>query len=140
MERRKGAIPLGSPRLIMNSTVTSAINFGLSALIFAMVLAYALSPITNIQKEFEISPGTVDTVYSVQTKIPEEVLFTGTEVISSIYKLNLDGITVKVNGITFGTPKDVKDKLFHISKYANYSQTITYDTKGKVAYITYTSK
>ncbi|UZN01250.1 hypothetical protein OL548_34425 (plasmid) [Lysinibacillus sp. MHQ-1] len=69
-----------------------------------------MSPITNIQKEFEISPGTVDTVYSVQTKIPEEVLFTGTEVISSIYKLNLDGITVKVNGITFSTPKDVKEK------------------------------
>ncbi len=124
----------------MNSSVYSAINIGLSALLFAITLAYALSPITNIQKEFEISPGTVDTVYSVQTKIPEEVLFSGAEVISSIYKLNLDGITVKVNGTTFSTPKDVKDKLSYISKYANYSQSITYDTKGKVAYISYVTK
>ena len=122
----------------MNSTVSSAINIGISALLFAIALAYALSPITDIQKEFEISPGTVDSVYSVQTKIPEKVLFSGAEVISSIYKLNLDGIAVSVNGISFSTPKDVKDKLFYISKYANYSQSITYDTKGKVAYITYT--
>ncbi|MEB2280153.1 hypothetical protein LAV73_09105 [Lysinibacillus xylanilyticus] len=124
----------------MNSSVYSAINIGLSALLFAITLAYALSPITNIQKEFENSPGTVDTVYSVQTKIPEEVLFSGAEVISSIYKLNLDGITVKVNGTTFKTPKDVKDKLSYISKYANYSQSITYDTKGKVTYISYVTK
>ncbi|MFY0519317.1 hypothetical protein ACOMCU_16040 [Lysinibacillus sp. UGB7] len=126
--------------MFMNSSVFSALNIGFSALIFAMALAYALSPITDIQKEFEISPGTVDTVYSVQTKIPEEVLFGGTEVISSIYKLNLDGVTVKVDGITFSTPKDVKDKLFYISIYANYSQSIKYDTSGIVAYISYDSK
>jgi len=88
----------------MNSPVYSAMSIALSALLFAMALAYALSPITSIQKEFEISPGTVDTVYSVQTKIPEEVLFSGAEVISSIYKLNLDGITVKVNGTTLTSP------------------------------------
>lgn len=124
----------------MNSSVYSAINFGLSAFLFVITLAYALSPITNIQKEFEVSPGTIDTVYSVQTKIPEEVLFNGAEVISSIYKLNLDGITVEVNGVTFSTPKDVKDKLNYISSYTKYSQSVVFDANGEVAYITYTSK
>lgn len=123
----------------MNTSSQNIIKLAFATFVFAIALSYALSSILETQKEFEYSPGTEDTVYSKQTKIPEEVRFSGAEVIGSIYKLSLDGIAVTVDGIAFNTPKDLKDKQITILKNATYSQIVNFKPDGSIADITYLS-
>lgn len=125
----------------MTRSVTTIMYMGFSGFIFMMALTYALSSITANQDQFEVSPGTEGSVYTKATAIPEEVLFSGFEVMSSLYKLNFeDGITVKVDHLTFSTAKDIKEKIPLISKYAKYSQSFDFSTDGSISTITYVSE
>ncbi|MEK5187120.1 hypothetical protein [Solibacillus sp. FSL W7-1324] len=124
-----GAVLRGSQPL-MNKTVSEAIWFTLTTLTFSLALAYALTPLFQIQKEFEISPGTEGSVYVKQTEIPEEPLFTGAQIISSIYKLDFDETTVNVDGNLFERQTDLKTKQSIILPYAEYKQTIQYSGSG----------
>lgn len=124
-----GAVLRGSQPL-MNKTVSEAIWFALTTLTFSLALAYALTPLFQIQKEFEISPGTEGSVYVKQTEIPEAPLFTGAQIISSIYKLDFDETTVNVDGNVFERQTDLKTKQSIILPYAKYKQTIQYSGSG----------
>lgn len=125
----------------MNSSSTTAIYMALSGLIFIIGLTYALSSITANQEHFENSPGTEGTVFYERTEIPKEILFTGYEVVSSIYKLNFDeGFTVQVDSLSFSTPKDIKDKLALIPTQLEYSQSISYAADGSISTILYVSQ
>lgn len=124
-----GVVLRGSQPL-MNKTVSEAIWFALATLTFSLALAYALTPLFQIQKEFEISPGTEGSVYVKQTEIPEAPLFTGAQIISSIYKLDFDETTVNVDGNVFERQTDLKTKQSIILPYAEYKQTIQYSESG----------
>ena len=129
MKGGMGAAYRGS-QPFMNKTVSEAIWFALATLTFSLALAYALIPLFQIQKEFEISPGTKGSVYELHTEIPQEPLFTGAQIISSIYKLDFDEYTVNVDGNVFERQTDLKTKQGIIIPYATYNQTIQYTTSG----------
>lgn len=124
----------------MKNTVQSTFFLIFAVIVFYTALTYTVNPITTIQKEFEYAPGTEDSVYIHEIAIPEEPLFSGPQIVGSLYKLNLDNFTVVVNNITFSTPRDIKEKLNSIPINLKYKQTIQFNTDGTISTITYTGQ
>lgn len=120
-----------------NSTV-QAFYIALSLLLFTAGLAYTVSTITQVSAEFDEIQDHERSPYFMETNIPEEILFTGAEVIGSLNKLNFEGLTVNLNGVLFNNAKEFNDKQHYISTYAYYKQTFDFNTDGSVKTIYFT--
>jgi len=124
-------------QLFMTSSTTQGIFLSFSIVLFLLGLAYTVSTITSSGAAFDTLIEDTHSAFFMETEIPEEIVFSGAEVIGSLYKLNFDVVTVNLNGIIINTAKDFIDMQHMIVIDARYKQTITHNTDGTTHTIYY---
>mgnify|MGYP006979252251 CR=1 FL=1 len=123
----------------MISSITQSYKYAFSLIIFIIALAYTVFLTTDAKSGFDELP-TTQTVYSVNTKIPKEVNWTGSQVVGKLYRLSEDNIPIVVNGVTFSSDQDVMVNQGIIHLNGLYKQEVEYDTNGKVIRLMFTSQ
>lgn len=93
-------------------------------------LAYTVYDTIDNKEAFDSIP-TNQTVYNVQTEIPQEVLWTGSQIVGKLYRLTEEAYPIQVGTLVFTTDEDVSDYQHLISLTASYKETIQIDTEGK---------
>jgi hypothetical protein len=121
---------LSHSRLYMKESVTEIIYMWLAATFFIFGLAYALSTITILSAEFDEAKGTEGTTFIKETEIPEEVTYSGAEVIGSLYKLNFDEIMVDFEGQSIISTKDFNRLQPTIGPTNRYSMNFVSNNDG----------
>lgn len=127
--------------LFMNKSVIGVIELAFASMIFLAALVYMIYQTTDIAPAFdEIAPSQA-TVYSIQRDIPneEDVAWTGAQVVGKLYRLTEDDVEIRVNGVSFRTDADVIRLGDTINKYSKYTQSVSYDTNGKMTMIDFTT-
>lgn len=122
----------------MSETSTNAIFFAFSVLITMSALAYTFWSMTEWSGAYDHVP-THHTVYIEDTQIPEEVKWTGNQVVAKLYRLTDEGVPIVVDGRLFQSDLDVKKFQSTISLQKKYQQSIEWDGTGKFSKIIFTS-
>lgn len=120
--------------------VGNALNFVFSFSIFLGALAYTVFMTTNeIPAAFD-ELSTTQTVYHVQTAIPNEesIYLTGVQVVGKLYRLTENHTVIKVDGVLFETDKDLEKQQRYINLKALYKQEFVFNTLGEVNMIMFT--
>lgn len=125
------------PLFKMFTTNNRFLKYVFAFSMFLTALAYIVFLTTEIHSGFDELP-TSQTVYNVHTKIPDEVNWTGAQVVGKLYRLTEDNVPIVVNGMTFSTDVDVMNKQNLIDLHALYNQAVEYDANGKIVKITFT--
>lgn len=126
------------PHLLMTNTTIRMIFMATAGLVFCFALAYTVSTITSVSTEFNQVPEARETVYILDTEIPEEVHFTGAEVIGSLYKLNFeDNLQVNIDGVVIRNSKEFSKRQSVLNLTAEYKQTLIFGNEGNVQTIFY---
>ncbi|MBO0589271.1 MULTISPECIES: hypothetical protein [unclassified Sporosarcina] len=103
-------------------------------------LAYTFWSMTEWPDHYKLVPSAA-TVFVEQTDIPEDVPFTGAQVVAKLYQLSEDNIPIIVDGFLFRTDEDVR--LYQgsvVSLRELYEWVVKVDTDGKVSEISFYRK
>lgn len=92
-------------------------------------LAYTVYLGTDVKDAFDDIP-TTQTVYNVQTKIPEEVLWTGSQLVGKLYRLTEEDYPIQVGSLVFSTDADVEKYQHLISLTSSYKSKVILDNEG----------
>ncbi|SPU40647.1 Uncharacterised protein [Lysinibacillus capsici] len=92
-------------------------------------LAYTVYLGTDVKDAFDDIP-TTQTVYNVQTKIPEEVLWTGSQLVGKLYRLTEEDYPIQVGSLVFSTDADVEKYQHFISLTSSYKSKVILDNEG----------
>lgn len=123
----------------MNSTIQSYVGFALGTLMTMTALAYTFWSMTGWPGYFQLVPSAA-TVFVEQTDIPEEVSWTGTQVVAKLYQLSdEENLSIVVDGFTFESIEDVEANQWRVSLQALYTQDIQ-SSNGQVSKIIYSLK
>lgn len=122
----------------MNETSSNAIFFAFSVLITMTALAYTFWSMTEWSNAYDHVPSNA-TVYIEDTQIPEEVKWTGDQVVAKLYRLTDEGVPIVVDGRLFQSDIDVKKFQSTVSLTGKYQQSIEWDGSGKFNKIIFTS-
>ncbi|MCM3390209.1 hypothetical protein LG296_21215 (plasmid) [Ureibacillus chungkukjangi] len=123
----------------MTNPIISMYKYVVSLLLFLGALAYTVFSITETQSAFDELP-THQTVYNVQTQIPEDVYWTGAQVVGKLYRLTEDNVPVVVDGFTYLTDKEVRDNQNLVNLDALYKRKFSFNDKGEIESIYFTTK
>ncbi|USK57796.1 hypothetical protein LIS82_27885 (plasmid) [Cytobacillus solani] len=121
----------------MTKTISTFINFSFAALMMVTALAYPFWSMTDWPKAYELVPSAA-TVYIEETKIPEEVTWTGNQVVAKLYRLSEENIPIEVNGRLFQYESEVKQFQSTVPLNALYKKQIELNETGNVAKIIFT--
>ncbi|MBD8523758.1 hypothetical protein [Lysinibacillus fusiformis] len=94
-------------------------------------LAYTVYLGTEVKDTFDDIP-TTQTVYNVQTKIPEEVLWTGSQLVGKLYRLTEEDYPIQVGSVVFSTDEDVQKYQHLISLKSSYKSKVILDSEGQL--------
>ena len=92
-------------------------------------LAYTVYLGTDVKDAFDDIP-TTQTVYNVQTKITEEVLWTGSQLVGKLYRLTEEDYPIQVGSLVFSTDADVEKYQHLISLTSSYKSKVILDNEG----------
>lgn len=104
---------------------------------FLSSLAYTVFMTTDINNGFKELP-TTETVYNTQLEIPEEVLWTGAQVVGKLYRLTENDYPVVVGTEVFQTDEDVKNKQRFIHLQGLYKLDTILNSDGNIQRIVFT--
>lgn len=124
---------------IMTKTISDFINFSFGALMMVTALAYTFWSMTDWPKAYELVPSAA-TVFIEETKIPEEVTWTGNQVVAKLYRLSEENIPVEVNGRLFQYESEVKQFQSTVPLNALYKKEIKLNKTGNVTKIIFTQQ
>lgn len=102
-------------------------------------LTYVFWDMQNWPKSYELVSDAA-TVYIEDTKIPNEILWTGTQVVSKVKRLGDELVPIEVDAITFQTEEDILAKINQIPLLEEYLQEIELNGEGNITKIIYNSK
>lgn len=122
----------------MNETIMNAIDFAFAVLVTMAALAYTFWSMTDIPDAYELVPSGA-TVFIEDTQIPEEINWTGDQVVSKLYRLTEEGTPIVVDGRLFQSDLDVMKFQSTIALNGNYKQSMEWDATGKVYKIIFTT-
>lgn len=100
-----------------------------SLIVFLAAFTFIVYEATSAIHHFDELPGS-NTVYTVNTEIPEEILWTGAQVVGKLYRISEDEIPIQVGAQVFHNDKDVMRYQAAVPLQAKYKQTIDYDGEG----------
>ncbi|MED3575057.1 hypothetical protein [Cytobacillus praedii] len=123
----------------MTKTISDFINFSFGALMMVTALAYTFWSMTDWPKAYELVPSAA-TVFIEETKIPEEVTWTGNQVVAKLYRLSEENIPVEVNGRLFQYESEVKQFQSTVPLNALYKKEIKLNKTGNVTKIIFTQQ
>lgn len=123
-----------TPVILMNVSTLTMVEFTFAAFITMLALAHTFWTMTTWPDNFELVPSAA-TVYQEQTAIPEEVSWTGAQVVAKLYQLSDDEISIVVDSITFQSEADVKLKQHLILVTAQYTEEVVINESGEVTQI-----
>lgn len=121
----------------MTKTVSDAIYMVFSLIVFLAAFSLVVYESSGAINNYDELPGS-ETVYTVNTKIPKEVLWTGAQVVGKLYRISEDDIPIQVDAVVFQTDKDVMDYQTTVHLQANYKQSIDYDNQGNPVKVSFT--
>ncbi len=121
----------------MTSTIRHSIWFIFGVSMFLSSVAYTVFLTTEVNKGIAEIP-TSQTVYNTQLEIPEEVLWTGAQVVGKLYRLTEDDYPIVVGTEIFETDEDVKNKQRYINLQGNYKSETILATDGNIQRIVFT--
>lgn len=121
----------------MTSTIRHSIWFIFGVSMFLSGVAYTVFLTTEVNKGIAEIP-TSQTVYNTQLEIPEEVLWTGAQVVGKLYRLTEDDYPIVVGTEIFETDEDVKNKQRYINLQGNYKSETILATDGNIQRIVFT--
>lgn len=104
---------------------------------FLSSVAYTVFLTTDVYKGIAEVP-TSQTVYNTQLEIPEEVLWTGAQVVGKLYRLTEDDYPIVVGTEVFETDEDVKNKQRYINLQGNYKSETILGSDGNILRIVFT--
>lgn len=122
----------------MNEPVSNSMYLALSVLITITALAYTFWSMTDWNDSYDYLTSNT-TVYIEDTQIPEEISWTGDQVVAKLYRLNMEGAPIIVDGRLFQTDLDVTNYQSSVSLQKQYTQSIEWDSTGKLYKIIFTS-
>lgn len=102
-------------------------------------LSYTFLDMTNWPKSYELVSDAA-TVYIEDTQIPNEILWTGTQVVAKVQRLGDELVPIEVDAVSFYTEEDVLSKGNQIPLVKEYLQEIELDGKGNITKIIFNSK
>lgn len=104
---------------------------------FLSSVAYTVFLTTDIYKGLTELP-TSETVYNTQLEIPEEVLWTGAQVVGKLYRLTENDYPIIVGTEVFETDEDVKNKQRFINLQGHYKSETILGSDGNILRIVFT--
>jgi len=120
----------------MNQSINSYLGYALAVILTMTALAYTFWSMTGWPDHYKLVPSAA-TVFVEQTDIPEDVPWTGTQVVAKLYQLSEDGIPIVVNGFTYQTEDDVRLYQGNVSLTTLYSYHFDIDGTGRITKITF---
>lgn len=121
----------------MTKTVTTYLYMVFSLIVFLAAFTFIVYEATFVINNFDELPGS-ETVYTMGTKIPEEVLWTGAQVVGKLYRISEDEIPIQVGAQVFNNDKDVMLYQAAVPLQVKYKQTIEYDADGNPSKMIFT--
>ncbi|WP_338657282.1 hypothetical protein V6B14_22285 (plasmid) [Sporosarcina psychrophila] len=118
----------------MNQSAENYLGYALAVILTMTALAYTFWSMTGWPDHFKLVPSAA-TVFVEHTDIPEDVSWTGTQVVAKLYQLSEDGIPIVVNGFTYQTEEDVRLNQGLVSLNRSYSYQFEIDANGQVSQI-----
>lgn len=123
----------------MTSSNIHLLQFIMAVLLTLASLTYTFWDMTNWPKSYELVSDAA-TVFIEDTKIPKEILWTGSQVITKVHHLGEELVPIEVDAVSFRIEEDVISKSSQISLLNKYSQEIELDGEGNVTKIIFKSK
>lgn len=138
MKRRKGGAKGLPPAIPMNHTVYQAMGFILAIFLFLTALAYTFWSMNSWPEAYELVPSSA-TVFIEESEIPEEALWTGSQIVAKLYQLSgEDRIPIVVDGYMFATEDDFNNQLNRIGLSNKYVNKIILNEDGEVERLVFT--
>lgn len=110
---------------------------GVSVALFISGLSYTVWSFMVLPRGFDNLQGP-ETVYMKETEIPKEILWTGSQVVAKLYRINdNDGVSITVNSQLFETDSDVMKNQSLIDLEGKYKQELKYNTNGQLSEIVF---
>ncbi|WP_156422722.1 hypothetical protein [Bacillus sp. FJAT-29937] len=94
---------------------------------------------TDWPDTFELVPSAA-TVFIEDTQIPEEVTWSGDQVVAKLYRLSNENIPIEVNGRLFQSEADVIQHQNAVSLNARYAKSFVFTHTGRVSKIVFTQQ
>lgn len=123
----------------MSHSVVRALELAFSVFVMMAALANVVWSMTAWATSYDYIP-TGTTVFIEDTKIPEEINWTGDQVVAKLYRLNEENVPIVVDGRLFQSDLDVKTYQSTVSLQGKYKKTIEWDSSGQYSKIIFTSK
>jgi hypothetical protein len=123
----------------MTKTITAYFQFVFAVLLMVTALAYTFWSMTDWPDAYELVPSAA-TVYIQETKIPEEVTWTGEQVVAKLYRLSEENIPIEVNGRLYQSEADVKNYQNLVALNGEYRKSMVLDSTGSVSKIILTKQ
>ncbi len=124
----------------MNQATTSVMEFVLAIILTMSALAYTFWSMTIWPDAYELVPSS-STVFIEETAIPEEVTWSGSQIVAKLYQLSgIDRMPVVVDGFTFSSEEDVRLQQGRVSLSAHYTYETVFDADGNVIRLIFTKK
>lgn len=124
----------------MNQATISVMEFVLAIMLTMTALAYTFWSMTVWPDAYELVPSS-STVFIEETAIPEDVTWTGSQIVAKLYQLSgIDRMPVVVDGFTFSTDEDVRLQQGRVSLSAHYTCETVFDEDGKASRLIFKKK
>ncbi|MGF9975483.1 hypothetical protein [Viridibacillus arvi] len=120
----------------MNKSTLDALSISVNILFFVATLSYVVWTYLELPSSFDALQGP-ETVYMEEIKIPEEVLWTGSQVVAKLYRINDNEVPITVNGRVFNNDADVMKNQKKVDLKSTYSMKIGYDHDGEISEIVF---
>lgn len=124
----------------MNQSTISAMEFIVAILLTMTALAYTFWSMTGWPDAYTLVPSS-DTVFIEETNIPEEVAWTGSQIVAKLYQLSgEERIPIVVGNLTFMNEEDVRLQQSYVSLSNLYLCETKFDADGKVERLIFKKK
>lgn len=123
----------------MSTQIIGYMKLAIGLLLMLTALSLTIWTVVEIGKGSEAVKGR-DTVYIERTEIPQEVYWTGAQVIAKMQQIEVDDVIIDVDGFIFQTEKSVKDYQNVVVLSREYQMTTNIDSSGDVTRIIYRTK
>lgn len=115
-------------------------EFILAVLLTLTALAYTFWSMTGWPDAYELVPSSA-TVFMEETDIPEDVPWTGAQIVAKLYQLSgEERIPIVVDGFTFASEEDVRLQQARIGLTQSYSCETIFTEDGAAERLIFTKK